>query len=94
MLNVNTSREPVCHGWFLSIFYAAFTTMQNEEDIPASSPIVNLRVRKTIKGHRGRILHFDWSPDKHHVITAGQVHMSVPYACTCICTVEIVHKLG
>nr|CAB43529.1 G protein, beta subunit [Geodia cydonium] len=50
----------------------AFATLQKEEDVPITSPVINLKVRKTLKGHRGRILHFDWSPDKYHVVTAGQ----------------------
>jgi WD40 repeat protein len=50
----------------------AFTAMQKEADIPLTSPVVSLKVRKALKGHRGRILHFDWSPDKYHVVTAGQ----------------------
>jgi WD40 repeat protein len=44
-----------------------------EEEVSPVAPVVNLKIRKTFKGHRGRILHFDWSPDKSHVITAGQV---------------------
>ena len=56
---------------------SAFATLQKEEDVPVTSPVINLKVRKTLKGHRGRILHFDWSPDKYHIVTAGQVCMSV-----------------
>ena len=55
----------------------AFTTMQKEEDVPFTSPVMSLKIRKTLKGHRGRILHFDWSPDKYHLVTAGQV-------CVCV----------
>lgn len=44
-----------------------------EEEVPLVSPVMNIKCRKTLKGHRGRILHFDWSPDKKHVMTAGQV---------------------
>ena len=57
----------------LLLFSSAFATLQKEEDVPVTSPVINLKVRKTLKGHRGRILHFDWSPDKRHVVTAGQV---------------------
>ena len=65
--------------------------MQKEEDVPVTSPAVNLKVRKTLKGHRGRILHFDWSPDKYHVVTAGQVPVCVCVCvCVCICVCEAV----
>ena len=42
-------------------------------DVTMASPVMNLKTRRTLKGHRGKILHFDWSPDKRHLVTAGQV---------------------
>lgn len=47
--------------------------MEKEQDISLVSPVMNMKCRKILKGHRGRILHFDWSADQRHVITAGQV---------------------
>lgn len=41
---------------------------------------MNMKCRKTLKGHRGRVLHFDWSPDKKHVMTAGQVRYLASYS--------------
>ena len=45
----------------------------NIEDVSLTAPVVNFKCRRVLRGHRGRILHFDWSPDKIHVLTAGQV---------------------
>ena len=49
------------------------TVSLKEEDISLISPVLAMKCRKILKGHRGRVLHFDWSPDKSHVLTAGQV---------------------
>ena len=49
------------------------TVSQKEEEISLLSPVITMKCRKILKGHRGRVLHFDWSPDKSHVLTAGQV---------------------
>ncbi len=46
---------------------------QNEAEVSLISPVMNMKCRKVMKGHRGRILHFDWSPDLRKVVTAGQV---------------------
>jgi len=48
------------------------TVSLKEEDISLISPVLAMKCRKILKGHRGRVLHFDWSPDKSHVLTAGQ----------------------
>ena len=53
--------------------HAVSSLSKREDEVPVISPVMNFKNRKTIKGHRGRILHFDWSPDKNHVMTAGQV---------------------
>lgn len=53
--------------------HAVCNLSKQEEEVPVISPVMNFKNRKTIKGHRGRILHFDWSPDKNHIMTAGQV---------------------
>lgn len=45
---------------------------QKEEEVSLISPVMAMKVRKILKGHRGRVLHFDWSADKSHIITAGQ----------------------
>lgn len=50
---------------------------KREEEVSLISPAMNIKSRKTLKGHRGRILHFDWSPDKSHLMTAGQVSLQV-----------------
>ena len=44
---------------------------KEEEELPALT--CNLKSRRVLKGHRGRVLHFDWSNDKNHLISAGQV---------------------
>lgn len=38
-------------------------------------PIVlpNLKVRKILKGHTAKVLCFDWSSDKRHIVTSAQV---------------------
>ena len=50
---------------------------QKEEDVSLLSPVRTMKCRKILKGHRSRVLHFDWSPDKSHVLTAGQVGRNV-----------------
>lgn len=45
---------------------------QKEEEIPVVAPVMALKCRKVLKAHRGKVLHFDWSPDKSHLVTAGQ----------------------
>ena len=50
---------------------------QKEEDVSLLSPVRTMKCRKILKGHRGRVLNFDWSPDKSHVLTAGQVGITV-----------------
>ena len=44
-----------------------------QDEVLATAPVMNLKQRRCLKGHRGKILHFDWSPDKSHLVTAGQV---------------------
>ena len=46
---------------------------QKEAEISLLTPALSMKCRKVMKGHRGRVLHFAWSPDKRHVVTAGQV---------------------
>ena len=53
--------------------HAVGTLCGREGEVTLVSPVVNMKCRKTLKGHRGKILHFDWSPDKCHIITSGQV---------------------
>ena len=45
----------------------------DSKDEEEFAPICNMKSRRTLKGHRGRILYFDWSMDRNHLITAGQV---------------------
>ena len=47
---------------------------ENEAEVSLMCPVMNMKCRKVMKGHRGRILHFVWSPDMRRVITAGQVN--------------------
>ena len=54
---------------------------KKEEEVSLITPLMAMKVRKILKGHRGRVLHFDWSADKSHIITAGQV-------CVCVCERE------
>ncbi len=46
---------------------------QKEEEVSLIAPVMAMKSRKVLKGHRGKVLHFDWSADKSHVLTAGQV---------------------
>lgn len=58
------------------------TLCLKDEDVSLISPLMNLKCRKTLKGHRGKILHFDWSPDKYRIITGGQASSLVTLDCT------------
>jgi len=49
---------------------------KEEDDLPAIT--CNLKSRRVLKGHRGRVLHFDWSMDKTSILSAGQVRMRTP----------------
>ncbi len=47
--------------------------MSNKEEDELPPVVCNLKSRRGLKGHRGRVLHFDWSNDKIHLMSAGQV---------------------
>jgi len=49
------------------------TLCQKDQEVSLVSPVMNMKCKKVLKGHRGKILHCDWSPDKRHMMTAGQV---------------------
>ena len=66
---------------------AVSTMSQKEEEVSLISPVMAMKSRKVLKGHRGRVLHFDWSADKSHVVTAGQVR------CVCVCVCIFTHVL-
>lgn len=72
----DSERRFQCDSDQLSIvvsFSTVGTLCRDDSEVSLISPVMNMKCRKTLKGHRGKILHFDWSPDKYHVITAGQV---------------------
>ena len=52
------------------------SAVKDEEEMAL---VCNMKSRRVLKGHRGKLLHFDWSMDKNHVMTAGQVceHLSI-----------------
>lgn len=35
----------------------------------------NLKIRKILKGHTAKVLCFDWSSDKRHIVTSTQVSL-------------------
>ena len=55
------------------IHFIVVNLSQKEPEVSLISPVMNMKCRRILKGHRGRMLHFDWSPDKSHILTAGQV---------------------
>lgn len=59
-------------------FCAVSTMCKKEAEVSLLAPVMNMKCRKVLKGHRGRMLHFDWSADRSHVITAGQVREHTP----------------
>ena len=65
--------------------FVVSTSTQKEEEVSLISPVMAMKPRKVLKGHRGRVLHFSWSPDKNHVLTAGQVRQSLKYSELCMC---------
>lgn len=38
-----------------------------------SIPSVNIKVRRVLKGHQGKVLSLAWSLDKRHVVSSSQV---------------------
>ncbi len=62
----------VCH---YSYTYTVSSMGQKEVEVSLISPVMNMKSRKVMKGHRGRVLHFDWSPDLRKLISAGQVRI-------------------
>ena len=36
-------------------------------------PNFNMKVRRQLKGHQGKVLCMDWSTDKRHVVSSSQV---------------------
>lgn len=34
---------------------------------------INIKTRKTLKGHVSKVLCSDWSPDKRHLVSCSQV---------------------
>ena len=43
-------------------------------EVSLVSPLMTMKTRKLLKGHQSRIVSFDWSPDKRHLVSGGQVH--------------------
>lgn len=37
----------------------------------------NMKARKVLKGHHGKVLCMDWSKDKRHIVSSSQVWYSV-----------------
>lgn len=35
---------------------------------------MNIKPRRTLKGHQAKVLCSDWSPDKRHIVSSSQVH--------------------
>lgn len=42
-------------------------------EVSLVSPFMSMKTRKLLKGHQSRIVSFDWSPDKRHLVSGGQV---------------------
>ena len=42
-------------------------------EVSLVSPLMTMKTRKLLKGHQSRIVSFDWSPDKRHLVSGGQV---------------------
>ena len=38
-----------------------------------SLPTLNIKSRRVLKGHQGKVLCMDWSTDKRHVVSSSQV---------------------
>ena len=38
-----------------------------------SLPPINIKARKVLKGHQGKVLCMDWSTDKRHIVSSSQV---------------------
>lgn len=34
---------------------------------------MNIKPRRTLKGHQAKVLCSDWSPDKRHIVSSSQV---------------------
>ena len=56
---------------FVYRFHTFLVTFMSEhfESIPA----VNIKVRRVLKGHQGKVLSLAWSLDKRHVVSSSQV---------------------
>lgn len=49
------------------------TVMQVAEGIEAV-PGLNVKVRRSLKGHNAKVLCLDWSTDKRHLVSSSQVN--------------------
>lgn len=37
---------------------------------------MNIKPRRTLKGHQAKVLCSDWSPDKRHIVSSSQVRLA------------------
>lgn len=52
------------------------TVMQVAEGIEAV-PGLNVKVRRSLKGHNAKVLCLDWSTDKRHLVSSSQVTFKI-----------------
>lgn len=38
---------------------------------------MNIKPRRTLKGHQAKVLCSDWSPDKRHIVSSSQVLLNL-----------------
>lgn len=55
---------------FYILLHIIVTFMSEHFD---SIPSVNIKVRRVLKGHQGKVLSLAWSLDKRHVVSSSQV---------------------
>lgn len=49
---------------------------------------MNIKPRRTLKGHQAKVLCSDWSPDKRHIVSSSQVTF------TCLEQFKYISRLG
>lgn len=68
MLHVGLSLISV--NIFVNIQYFIVATVAERLDI---INYMNIKPRRTLKGHQAKVLCSDWSPDKRHIVSSSQV---------------------
>lgn len=69
MLHVSFLQDAIVHKSIVGHAIAVGTVAERLEIIN----YLNIKPRRTLKGHQAKVLCSDWSPDKRHIVSSSQV---------------------